>query len=195
VFRRKNSQTDDKSAEDSAAVKPGGKGRPTPRRADAEAKNRRPLVPDNRGAAKQARKKATVAQREKTRQALLTGDERNMPPRDKGPARRWVRDYVDARWNLGEFFLPVSLVVVIATLLVGNNGVAAFFTIIALYAIVIISVVDAFILGRFIKKGLARKFDEDDIPAGTRMYGVMRSFQIRRTRLPKPQVKRGQYPS
>jgi len=125
----------------------------------------------------------------------MRGDEKAMPPRDRGPVRRWVRDYVDARWNIGEFFLPVALVVVIATLFMGNNPEFAFITIIALYAVVLVSVIDAILLGRFLKKGLRSRFGEDKIPSGTVMYGVMRAFQIRRTRLPKPKVGRGEYPN
>lgn len=145
--------------------------------------------------AKRAQRQANARVRDKQRQALVSGDENAMPVRDRGPARRWTRDYVDARWNIGEFFLPVALVVVIATLFMGNNPEIAFYTIIALYTVVLVSVVDAIILGRFLKKGLQRRFGEDKIPSGTIMYGVMRAFQIRRTRLPKPKVARGEYPN
>ena len=41
----------------------------------------------------------------------MTGDEANLPLRDKGPAKRFIRDYVDARWNVGEFMLPVMVLV------------------------------------------------------------------------------------
>lgn len=195
MFRRKKSPDSSASERPAIVDRPGSKGRPTPKRAEAEARNRRPLVPENRGVAKRAQRQANARAREKQRQALVSGDESAMPVRDRGPARRWARDYVDARWNIGEFFLPVALVVVIATLFMGNNPVFAFYTIIALYAVVLVSVIDAIILGRFLKKGLQRRFGEDKIPSGTIMYGVMRAFQIRRTRLPKPKVARGEYPN
>ena len=41
---------------------------------------------------------------------MQTGDERNMPAKDRGPVRRFIRDADDARWNLGEFFLPVAAI-------------------------------------------------------------------------------------
>jgi len=192
VFRRKKSRETPPKPE--VEVRPGSKGRPTPKRAEAEARNRRPLVPD-RSTARKSQRQANANLREKQRQALISGDEKAMPPRDRGPVRRWARDYVDARWNIGEFFLPVALVVVIAVLFVGDNALFAFYTIIALYAIVLVSVIDAIILGRFLKKGLRSRFGEDKIPSGTVMYGVMRAFQIRRTRLPKPKVGRGEYPN
>lgn len=173
---------------------PVGKGRPTPKRRDVEARNRRPLVPTDRATARRVNREAQLKLRERQRQAMFTGDERYLPERDKGPVRRWVRDYVDARWNLGEFFLPVALVVVIATLFFGANPAAAIYVILALYGVVFIAIIDAVLLARAVKRGLRERFSEDEIPSGTSMYAVMRAFQIRRARLPKPQVQRGEYP-
>jgi hypothetical protein len=48
---------------------------------------------------------------------------------------------------------------------------------------------------RRIKGRLTAKFGADRIPSGATMYAVMRAFQLRPTRMPKPQVKRGDYPS
>ena len=33
------------------------------------------------------------------------------PARDAGPERRYVRDYIDARFNVGELMLPVSVLI------------------------------------------------------------------------------------
>jgi len=33
------------------------------------------------------------------------------------------------------------------------------------------------------------------MPAGAMMYSVMRAYQIRRSRLPRPMIKRGEYPA
>jgi len=84
------------------ASPPARKGRPTPKRREAEQARRRPLVPDGRGDRKALKAQAKV-RREREYQAMITGDDRNLPPRDKGPVRRWVRDYVDARHNAGEY--------------------------------------------------------------------------------------------
>ena len=45
-----------------------------------------------------------------------------------------------------------------------------------------------------LKAQLRGKFGEDP-PRGSVMYAAMRAFQIRRTRLPRPVVARGQFPS
>ena len=87
-----------------------GKGAPTPRRKDQVAARQRPLVPNDRKAAREASRAAMREERLKTRAALDTGDERYLPLRDKGPNRRFVRDVVDARWNVGEFVMIAAAV-------------------------------------------------------------------------------------
>ncbi|UZN01684.1 DUF3043 domain-containing protein [Cellulomonas sp. S1-8] len=175
---------------------PAGKGRPTPRRKEAEALNRRPLVPtDRRAAAKESRAKARV-QRDLEYQAMRNGDERHMPARDRGPVRRYVRDTVDARWNLGELFLPLAALFLVLQFVTARSApVVAFASLIVLYVYIIASMIDAWLLWRGLKKRLATKFGESTLPRGMAMYAVLRAFQVRPSRLPKPQVKHGQHPS
>ncbi|MFC8924109.1 DUF3043 domain-containing protein [Cellulosimicrobium sp. NPDC057127] len=170
------------------------KGRPTPKRRVAEAANKRPLVPNDRRAAAKAAREKQREMRDRQYQAMQTGDERYLPPRDKGPVKRYVRDHVDARWNLGEFFLPVALVFILLSLFTANNQALALATVMSLYAIVLLTVVDAFVMWRGLRKRIVAKFGE--VPRGTVMYAVMRAFQLRRARLPKPlHKKHGVYPS
>ncbi|MCL3860726.1 DUF3043 domain-containing protein [Actinotalea sp. K2] len=171
-----------------------GKGRPTPKRRQAEAARKRPLVPSDRRSAMKNAKAKNREVRDREYRAMQTGDERYLPIRDKGPVRRWVRDHVDARWSVGEFFLPVSMVVVFATFLASSNPQAGIVVLGVLYLVVIVAMIDAFLLGRSLRRGLNKKFGADKVVKGTVMYGVLRSFQIRRTRLPRPQVKRGEFP-
>jgi hypothetical protein len=173
-----------------------GKGRPTPKRRQAEAANKRPLVPDDRKAAAKAARLDARAKRDREFEALKTGDERYLPAKDRGPARRYIRDHVDARRNLGEFFLPMAVVLLVlqVTLAQVNAGLAVF-SLLFLYVFVIAMMVDAFIMWRTLKKRLVAKFGADAIPRGVAMYAVMRVFQLRRSRLPKPQVKHGEYPA
>jgi len=152
-------------------------------------------VPTDRKAAAKSARVAAKAQRDRQFQAMQTGDERYLPAKDRGPVRRYVRDHVDARWNLGEFFLPVAMIFVLLTLLFGNNVGAATVVILALYAIVLITIIDAFVMWRRLRPKLAAKFGADAQQRGLAMYAVLRVFQLRRARLPKPQVKRGQYPA
>ncbi len=179
--------------EQAAEIERAGKGRPTPKRKVAEAANKRPLVPDDRRAAAKAAREKQREMRDRQYQAMQTGDERYLPPRDKGPVKRYVREYVDARWNLGEFFLPVALVFIVFSFVTAQNQDLAFLTVMTLYVIVLLTVIDGFIMWRRLRKRLLAKFGE--IPKGTVMYAVMRAFQLRRARLPKPTHKKhGVYP-
>ena len=172
-----------------------GKGRPTPKRKTAEAANRRPLVPQDRKAAAKDARAAQRAERDKQYAAMQTGDERYMPAKDKGPVRRYIRQYVDARWSLGELFLPVAIVMLLLNMLLTSvSPELAFLGLVVLYLFIIGMVVDVIIMWRKLRKRLTAKFGDAGQQRGLMMYAVTRVFQIRRARLPKPQVKHGDYP-
>ena len=116
-----------------------------------------------------------------------------MPERDRGAVRRYARNYVDARLSVAEFFIPASLVLVAAVIFAGSQPAVAVPAVTALYVVVIAAIADAIILGRRLVTLTAARFGRS--AAGAAMYGVMRAFQIRRTRLPRPLVKRGEWPS
>ena len=42
---------------------------------------------------------------------MRTGDERYLPPRDKGPVKRFIRDFVDSRFSFIELMIPLLLVI------------------------------------------------------------------------------------
>lgn len=182
-----------------------GKGRPTPTRRVAEQRHRTPLIAsarrqtlpksatkEERKAAKQASREAVRAERQRSRAALYSGDERFLPERDRGPARRFARNYVDARRNPGEYFMPVALVAVLLGL-VGIPTVVLASTL-TLYAAVVVVATDSVLLRRRVNRIVAAKFGSQEVPkVGT--YAMMRALQIRRSRLPRPQVERGQYPT
>jgi hypothetical protein len=186
-----------------------GKNRPTPKRREAEAARKQPLVPGGRAAGGSARaggkagakatREAARIERMHARQQMLEGNERYLPARDRGPVRRYVRDAVDARRNVGELLLPVMVVVLLLSF-VGNamraQNPGVYTAIFALtYVMFLLSAVDSFLLARRLKKQVTAKFGADAWVRGTSWYAVMRAFQIRRTRVPKPQVARGQHPA
>lgn len=176
---------------DGAAPK-AGKGVPTPTRAEREAARKRPLVPnDRKEAARQARAKAAES-RERARLGLAAGDEKYLPARDRGPQKRYVRDYVDARFSIGEILIPVMFAVIVLTFVPSYE--VQTIGIFALWAFFLISIVDVIILGFVLQRKLAAKFGADKVER-IRWYAAMRALQLRPLRLPKPQVKRGQYPS
>ncbi len=56
-----------------------------------------------------------AAERDRARRGMLAGDERYFPARDKGPARKFARDWVDSRRLPSQYFLPFSLLILLAT--------------------------------------------------------------------------------
>ncbi|GAA4986188.1 DUF3043 domain-containing protein [Kineococcus glutinatus] len=175
-------------------AKPGGKGRPTPSRSEAQARNRRPLVPADRKAARTAARQALREERARMQQALLTGDERHLPARDRGPRKRLARDVVDARHNLGEWFLVVALISLVLSSVTQAFGslVLVWATTGLIYLMLAAVVVDSVLLSRRIKRAEVERFG--DAERGVASYGVMRALQVRRLRRPVPQVKRGEQP-
>lgn len=187
--------TDQPSAEtldETQARLKAGKGAPTPSRAEQEAARKRPLVPnDRKEAAKQARSKQAEA-RERARVGMALGEDKYLPARDRGPQKKFVRDYVDARFSIGEVLIPVMFAVILLTF-VPSPEVQAI-GIMALWAFFLVAVLDVVILGFILTRKVAAKFGADKAER-VRWYAAMRALQLRPLRLPKPQVKRGQYPS
>ena len=174
-----------------------GKGRATPSRAEQEAARKRPLAPDTKEAKAAARARLNE-QRDRARVGRANGEEKYLTARDRGAQRRYVRDYVDAGWHIGEFLMPAMLVIVLVTMLIPVNETTysiSYYSFLALIIFVLFTIGDMIILGRTVKKKIAAKFGENHVEGGLRWYAAMRSMQMRWLRDPKPQAKRGQYPA
>lgn len=182
---------------------PTGKGQPTPSRKEREAANKRPLVPTAAKKTKAERRKL-ADQRAQARAGFEAGDERYLPIRDKGPQRRFARDFVDARFTAGEFMIPMMFAVIIATLIpnysevdstgsLSDSAASVQLTVlIGLYGFFAIGIVDALLMSRKLAARLTEKFGEAE--KGIRLYAGIRAFQFRPLRAPKPQVRRGEHP-
>lgn len=194
MFGRNKTTNEQLTDEALHPAREGAKNRPTPKRKDQEAARRQPLVVADRKQAKKQDRAKRNEQMYKTRQAMLTGDESGLPARDKGPVRRYIRDHIDARWNLAEFMLPVMLIVLALSFLRTNE--ILFFVTILTYAILLTAIVDTVLMWRGLRKRLTAKFGEEAAKAkGNGMYAAMRAFQLRRSRMPRALVKRGEYPA
>lgn len=168
-----------------------GKGRPTPSRKEAQAAKAQPLVGSRDKSVMKAQRAKQAEVREQARVGMMRGEERYLGPRDKGPQRRYVRDYVDARFNIGEWLIPFMVVILLAMFLPGQIQVIS---VLVVWGFVILAVIDAIFLGFTLKRKLAEKFGADRVESGFRWYAAMRAFQFRMLRMPKPQVKRFNYP-
>jgi len=166
------------------------KGRPTPKRKDAEsARKVASLAPARSKEEKARQKSANRAARIAQRAAYLRGDENALPLRDRGPIKRFVRNYVDSRRSIGEYFLPVIGVVLLVSLI--PVAAAAVIGVVLMYSVLFASVIDGFLLRRKIIREVVARFP-DVSPKGLGMYGWLRSTQMRRMRAPKPGVAVGE---
>jgi hypothetical protein len=170
-----------------------GKGHATPTRKEREAANLRPLVNSDRKAASKASRAKMAESRERARIGMANGEEKYLVARDRGPQRRYIRDFIDARFSVGEIMIPIMFVVIILTFV--QDDVFQVLAIMGLWLFFILAVIDCLIVGFRINRKLAAKFGADQLQRGNRWYAAMRALQLRMMRLPKPQVKRGQYPN
>jgi len=190
LFRRtKPDASDRERSETDASAATQKKGRPTPSRREAEAANKaRAKVPRTRKEQAAARRLARTETGAKMREAMRTGEERYLPARDRGPVRRFLRDYVDRSFSILELMLPAMVVLLIFGYS-GSTTLAAYSNA-ALPALLLVVIVDIFRIRWRLRQELTRRFP-DESQKGATMYAVMRALQIRPLRQPKPQVKRG----
>ncbi|MEV1046659.1 DUF3043 domain-containing protein [Streptomyces sp. NPDC049916] len=169
------------------------KGRPTPKRSEAQTQRRRAnsAAPADRKAAMKRQREARRSDLARQREALASGDERYLPVRDKGPVRRFVRDYVDSRFHIAEWFLPLAVIILVLSVIQVQN--IQTISLLLWLGVIILIVVDSVGLALRLKKQLRERFP-DTAKRGAVAYGLMRTLQMRRLRLPKPQVKRGERP-
>ena len=186
MFRRTSSEPENPPTVD----KVGGKGRPTPTRKEAEAAARaRAKVPRTRKEQMAAQRAARGESSQRMRQAMKTGDDRYLPSRDRGPVRRFIRDFVDARFSFIELMIPLLLV----SMILGysrNDGMIQLGNTI-LFTTILVIIVDMVMLRFRVRREVARRFP-DEPTKGLVRYAVLRSLQMKFLRLPKAQVRIGQ---
>ncbi|WP_351236729.1 DUF3043 domain-containing protein [Streptomyces sp. NPDC002133] len=168
------------------------KGRPTPKRSEAQTQRRRAQsAPTDRKDAARRQREARRADLAKQREALAGGDERYLPARDKGPVRRFVRDFVDSRFCIAEFFLPLAVVILVLSMI--RVPQLQNIALLLWLGVIVLIVIDSIGIWLRLKKQLNERFPNEP-KRGAVAYGLMRTLQMRRLRLPKPQVKRGERP-
>ena len=191
IFRR--GQSDDVPIEASEALDEpptGGKGRPTPKRRDAEAARRQKAAPPRDRREARARMKAERAkERQESAAALRSGDERRYPVRDQGKSRHLARNWVDGRWNVGEIFWPVVIASLVMLFL--PIGPLQQLSTVILLGFYILITVDSGLSLLGLRRALTREIADPSERRGALPYAFGRSLQSRRRRLPVPQVERG----
>ena len=165
------------------------KGKATPKRKDAVAKTKvNSITAPATKADKKKDRESLRASRAASRAAYMRGEEHALPARDRGPAKKYVRDYIDSHRSLGEYFLPLMIGVLALTLVPSVE--IRFFAIILMYSVMGYSVIHGLFISRKIKKIVAEKFPGQPTK-GLGLYGWLRSTQMRRLRAPAPAKKLG----
>jgi hypothetical protein len=193
--RRDRAETTDTTSTDASTdqlVPASGKGRPTPKRSEAQGRRPGPPPPPptTRKEAYKRMRAQQAAQRGDARRAAARGDDSFLPARDRGPVRKLVRDVVDSRRNVGSLFLAIAGVALVGALY-PSLAVKAYSSYV-LMGFFLLLVVDSVVLGRRIKGKVAERFpDGSQKTKGVVWYGITRSTMIRRWRFPKPDVAVG----
>ncbi len=197
LFRRKSADLVEDQVEELAEpaepVRPRGY---TPKKGEATRKrpvaNRRiaEAVPKDPKAARALNRQRQAEERQERRAGMMNGDDRYLTLRDKGPVRRYVRDVVDSRRNVGSIFF-LGTIAVLALTVVPNLQVQVFGNLLFLVMVLAI-MVDGVLLARRIKQGVTAKFPKhNERLSQLYFYAIMRSVSFRRMRIPKPQVQPG----
>lgn len=179
-----------------------GKGRPTPKRREAEGRRRGPVAPpprSTREAMRRARgnkeeRKALAAKRRelrvKQRERMMAGDERYLMPRDRGPVKAFVRDAVDSRRNVLGLFMPLAMVVFVA-MFMPSPLLQSYATLMCLMMLILM-IAEGVLNGRRITKLVRMKFPKENVRGlSIGWYAFVRASQLRKLRVPKPRVRPG----
>ena len=202
-LRRNSADSTDSAVEDAdtAGEEPGhkaytaAKGRPTPKRRDAEARKRGPVAPApkttreamRRGRGNKDERRANARER---RERMMAGDDKFLMPRDKGPVKAYVRDVVDSRRNLLGLFMPLAILVFVA-LLVPSPAIQQYATLLCLIMLVAM-IFEGIVNGRRVAKLAKARFPKEVIKGGSiGWYAFVRGSQLRKLRVPKPRIRPG----
>jgi Protein of unknown function (DUF3043) len=214
VFRRRGAgATDGTAQDDPGAQSPdgpadeikarpaaeAGKGRPTPKRSEAERGRYQPITgsragsrPGSRSGPAAARtpedKQRARSDRTRRYEAMKQGESWALNPKDRGPVRALARDYVDSKRRVSEYYMYILLVLVVA--LFFRSKAAQEFISPLILVLVFIIVVDAQLIRRALNRLVAERLPGQSA-RGLTMYAVMRALQIRRFRIPVPRVHPG----
>ena len=170
-----------------------GKGRPTPKRKEAESARKQGItVPKDPKAARRAARERDREARAKSRAGLMAGDPAYFPRRDAGPVKAQVRDYIDRRRTVGEFFVPFAFVVLLMGLI--NNPTVQATVVYVWTSVLLLVVLDTILVGILLGRSLRKDHPDKSDRKGAVSYGVLRALQLRRFRIPPPRIKAGGQP-
>jgi hypothetical protein len=178
------------------------KGRPTPKRSDAERNRYRSIqggTTSGRGSSPDPRRKLSPeekarerdrgrSERAKRMEAMRNGEDWALTARDKGPLKKLARDYVDSHRRVSEYYM-YALIVLLVALFSRSTAIESYVGPLIFVLIAIIAI-EGFFTSRALRKLAAERYPAEST-RGLTWYAVMRMIQIRRFRNPLPRVKPG----
>ena len=206
VYRRRSAGATDGTAQDSPGAqspddpatqdRPGrpaeaAKGRPTPKRSEAEKGRYQPIGgrrARSGGSRAPADKSRDRGDRARKYEAQKAGEEWALPAKDRGPVRKLARDYVDSRRWISEYYMYILVVLVVA-LFVRNKTIQTYLAPFVLVLVLVIAV-EGWFIRRRLRRLIAERLPGESY-RGLTGYTIMRAIQIRRFRMPQPRVSPG----
>src|SRR5579864_4174414 len=188
VFRRRNAGATDGTAQDSPGAQSpddpadakqarpaaeAAKGRPTPKRSEAERRRRQPIAGSRAGSRAPATprtpedKARAKSERARKYEAMKRGEAWALNPRDRGPARALARDFVDSKRRASEYYMYV-LLVLLAAVFLRTKGAQEIISPLVLVLVVVI-VIDASLIRRSLRRLLAERLPGESA-RGLTMY-------------------------
>jgi hypothetical protein len=168
-----------------------GKGRPTPKRSEAERRNRPYSAPADRKEAARASRDRQRQKRVQRMEAMRRGEEWALAAKDRGPAKALVRDYVDSRRWLSELNMYWLLFLLVVTFVGSRIPIMQVVTL-GLFVLTIFVVGTEWIyVGRRAAALVAERLPGEST-RGVGSYSARRAMTARRLRIPQPRIKRGE---
>jgi len=165
--------------------KPSGKGRPTPTRKEREAANLKPIVGNRSKEARAAMRKQQAEARIKARAAMMSGEERYLLARDRGPQRRIAREILDSRFTFVELLMFIMILFLLSSFVTDKSQQES--VTLLMFAALAVCIIEVTFLYFKVRKAIMEKMPtEKKIQRGTWFYLMMRGMQPRGLRIPKP---------
>ena len=192
MFKRRSAQLADVPAADPADQASGedeapgavprnmtaAKGRPTPKRSEAEKRRRQPYsAPADRKAAVAQSRSQGRAERTKRYEAMRRGENWALPAKDRGPVRALARDVVDSRRRVSEFYMYIVGALVVLLFIPQLRTIVDY----VVLAVIFVMLIEAMLLGRQVRKLAAQRFPGERTK-GLTVYSALRAMQIRALR-------------
>jgi hypothetical protein len=182
-------------AVDDAAEDATRKGRPTPKRRDAQGRRGPVSAPKTRKEAYARQKQLTKGQPKakstakprsvaEQRAALRAGDPTALPRRDQGKTRKLARDYVDSKRMLSNYLLWLFPIMIVGIVIPAMQLIVL--------VVFLTLLVEWYFVGKRIRAMSMQRYGEaqgGNLSIG--FYAGSRAYLPRRWRLPGPQVSRG----